>query len=126
MIAYLLIHSAAGPLGLIVNLIVYLILALIIFFIIQWAAAEFGIPPKIVKLIGLLLFLLVILTVFIGCSTATGSADEAFYGHNQPPLYPTVTTKIEPLTKAELAEDAKREQQPLNRLGGFLVTHLLP
>lgn len=56
----------------------------------------------------------------------TGCANEAFYGHNQPALYPTVTTKIEPLTKSELAEDAKREHQPLNRLGGFLVTHLLP
>lgn len=125
MIAYLLIHSVAGPLGLIVNLIVYLILALIIFFIIQWVAAEFGIPPKIMKLIGLLLFLLVILTVFIGCSAITGCANEAFYG-KQSKLYPTVTTKIEPLTKSELAEDAKRERQPLNRIGGFLVTHLLP
>lgn len=70
------------------------------------------------------LYLLAVTWIVIQALYTTGCANEAFYGH-QSPLYPTITTKIEPLTKAELAEDAKRERQPLNRLGGFLVK-LLP
>lgn len=69
MLAYLLIHSAAGPIGLVINLIVYLIIAVILFMVIKWAAAEFGVPQSIVKLLGLLFFLLLILTLFVGCES---------------------------------------------------------
>lgn len=67
-LSYFIIHSGTGPILWLVNIIVYLIIAVILWLIIKWVAAEFGVPPQIVKLIGLLLFLLLVLSLFVGCT----------------------------------------------------------
>lgn len=68
-LSYFIIHSGTGPLLWLINIIVYLIIAVIVWMIVKWAAAEFGVPPQIVKLLGLLLFLLLIISLFVGCSS---------------------------------------------------------
>lgn len=79
MIAYYIIHSP-GPLGLVINLVIYLIIAIILFMVIRIAAAEFGVSQRIVQLLGLLIFLVLILTLFVGC--ATNTADPVKNAHN--------------------------------------------
>lgn len=67
MIAYLLIHGA-GPLYILINFLIYLIIFAIVWLIFKQIAGSFGISPQILNLIGLLLFLLLVLSLFIGCS----------------------------------------------------------
>lgn len=70
LLAYFLVHpvGTVGPVLWIINLLIYVILAVIVWMILKWAAAEFGVPPQIVKMVGLLLFLLLVLSLFVGCS----------------------------------------------------------
>lgn len=72
-LSYYLIHAGSSGVGLVINLIVYLIIAVILFYIFQLAASYFGIPATIVKLVGLLLFLLLVLSLFAGCGAYESS-----------------------------------------------------
>lgn len=67
-LAYLIYHSSgpATPIVWLVNVVIYLIVALILWLIIRTVAAEFGVSPNIIKMIGLLLFLVLILSLFVG------------------------------------------------------------
>lgn len=73
LLAYFLItgHGLSGPLLWIINIVILLLVALILWQIVKWAAAEFGVPGKIVQLVGILLFLMLILSLFAGCSSLT-------------------------------------------------------
>lgn len=64
--AYFLVNHGTGPLLWLINIVVYLIIAVIVWLILKWAASEFGVPPRIVQLIGMLLFLLLVLSLFVG------------------------------------------------------------
>lgn len=75
MLAYFLYHSTsiASPLIWIINILIYLIIALILWLIVKYVAVEFGIDPRIVKLLGLLLFLVLVLSLFVGCTFEFGA-----------------------------------------------------
>jgi hypothetical protein len=64
MLAYLLVHGA-GPIYLLVNFLIYAIILLIIFLILKQIAAQFGVGANIINLIGLVLFLLLVLMLFV-------------------------------------------------------------
>lgn len=66
LLSYFIVHTGSGPLLWVVNIIIDLIIALILWLILKWIAVEFGVPPQIVKLIGLLIFLLAVLSLFVG------------------------------------------------------------
>lgn len=73
-LAYFIVHTGTGPILWIVNAIIYLLMALLLFLIFQWIAAEFNVPPKIVKLIGLIIFLCALLALLGGCQQDSRSA----------------------------------------------------
>lgn len=53
---------------------------MILWLIVQWIAASFGVDPRIMKLVGLLIFLCLILTLFIGCASYQKSVDSRSVG----------------------------------------------
>lgn len=71
LLAYFIIHPVSAPVAVVwlINIIIYCIFAVILYYILQWVAGEFGVPPKIVKLFGLLIFLALVLMLFVGCAT---------------------------------------------------------
>lgn len=80
LLSYFLIHTGAGPLLWVINLVVYLIIALILWLILKWVAVEFGVPEKILRLLGLLLFLLLVLSLFVGCTAYEKTVDSRSVG----------------------------------------------
>lgn len=65
MLSYFIVNHGTGPILWLVNIIIYLVVALILWLILQWIAGEFGVPPRVVKLMGLLIFLLLIVSLFL-------------------------------------------------------------
>lgn len=72
-LAYFFFRSTTlgAPLVWLINILLVCVFALIIWEIIKWVASEFGVPAKIIHLVGLLIFLGLLLTLFAGCSTTT-------------------------------------------------------
>lgn len=71
MIAYLLIHYGAPSIFLwIINALIELVILAIVFYIVVWVLQAVGIPipSKVIQLLGVLLALLIILSLFAGCS----------------------------------------------------------
>lgn len=66
-LAYLYIHSPslAGPLAWLINILIVCIVAVILWEILKWVAAEFNVPGRIVHLLGLLIFLCLIISLFL-------------------------------------------------------------
>lgn len=66
-LAYLYIHSQSitGPLSWLLNILLVCIVALIVWEILKWVATEFGVPPRITHLIGLLIFVLLVISLFL-------------------------------------------------------------
>lgn len=69
-LSYFIVHpvGTAAPLLWLINILIYCIFAVILWWILQWVATEFGVPAKIIHLLGILIFLLVLLTLFVGCA----------------------------------------------------------
>lgn len=65
-------QDLSSPLNWLINICIYLVVALIVWAIVKTAASEFNVSAGIVKLIGLVLFLIFLLVIFTGCSTTTG------------------------------------------------------
>lgn len=92
MTAYFILHPAGttGPFLWLVNLIVLCVVAVILWLLLQWVAGEFGVPPRIIKLLGLLMFLLLFLSLFVGCADVGRVVDSglrAYYAQPQPAVY---------------------------------------
>lgn len=66
-LAYLYIHSQSivGPIAWLLNILLVCIVALILWEILKWVAAEFGVPPRIIHLVGLLIFLCLVISLFL-------------------------------------------------------------
>lgn len=66
-LAYLYIHSTSitGPIAWLLNILLVCVVALILWEILKWVAAEFGVPGRIIHLLGLLIFLCLIISLFL-------------------------------------------------------------
>jgi len=117
-ISYFIVHTGAGPILWIVNILIYLIIALIVWLVIKWVAAEFGVDPRIIKLIGLLLFLLLVLSLFVGCvTTETRSPDGTItrISRQDPKVVKAISTAVANAA-AQAAKEAIEDQ--INKQNG--------
>lgn len=66
-LAYFYIHSPTivGPIAWLLNILLVCVVALILWEILKWVATEFGVPGRIIHLIGLLIFLLLVISLFL-------------------------------------------------------------
>lgn len=64
-------HGITGPFLWAVNIILVLLVALLLWLVLQFVAKKFQVPPDMVQVIGLILFILLILSLFVGCTTQT-------------------------------------------------------
>jgi|GEM_PF-5565535 len=80
MIAYLIWHLAGSSvLALVLNFLIELVILAIVFYLVVWVLGVIGIPvpQKVIQLLGVLVLLILILSLFAGCSTLNSPADKA-------------------------------------------------
>lgn len=74
MIAYLIWHLAgSSALAIVLNFLIELVILAIVFYLVVWVLGVIGIPvpQKVIQLLGVLVLLILILSLFAGCADLT-------------------------------------------------------